>query len=134
MEATLSVFPRSSSSNNEIFSANDISEFCKGTNAFWKQLVIQPVREYVEVQPAGTARSDVLSKLISKPEVPGLSRPEGLTILGSVPTALGWYGYYKFSAEEELFQYELQETGTVNDVGATECSFPLSMASWLDFH
>jgi hypothetical protein len=85
-----------------------INDFCQGTNAFWKNLVIQPVRDYVQMQPAGTASRDALSKLIAPPEVPGIPRPVWLTILGSVPTALGWYGYYKFSVEEELFQYELQ--------------------------
>jgi hypothetical protein len=29
----------------------------------------------------------------------------------SVPTLLGWYGYYKFSVEEELFQDELASEG-----------------------
>jgi hypothetical protein len=109
----------SPSSNDDLFSANEISEF-------WKQLVIQPVREYVELQPAGTAKSDAFSKLIAKPELPGLPRPVWLTILGSVPTALGWYGYYKFSVEEELFQYELQETpeGTVSGCGGYGTLFP----------
>ena len=86
-----------------------ISDFCQGTNEFWKRLVIRPVRDYVEVQPAGTtAPSNVLSKLTAPPELPGLPRPVWFTILGSVPTALVWYGYYKFSVEEELYQYELQ--------------------------
>jgi hypothetical protein len=57
----------------------------------------------------GNVRQDPLSKLTAPPELPGIPRPVWLTILGSVPTALGWYGYYKFSVEEELFQYELQQ-------------------------
>jgi hypothetical protein len=88
-----------------------ITDFCVGTNTFWKQFVIPPVLEYVQLRPGGTsfAKNDPLSKLMAPPELPGIPRPVWLTILGSVPTLLGWYGYYKFSVEEELFQYELQQ-------------------------
>ena len=34
-----------------------------------------------------------------------------LVIAASVPTALGWYGFYKFSVEEELFQMEIRRPG-----------------------
>ena len=81
-----------------------------------KTLVIEPVRNYVETQPAEsvvTSTSNPLAKLTAPPEVPGVPRPVWLTILGSVPTALGWYGYYKFSVEEELYQYEMQQEGRV---------------------
>ena len=81
------------SKEKEEQSAKRIDEFCRGTNEFWKKLVILPVREYVEVRPGGTAPSDPLAKLTAPPEVPGIPRPVWLTILGSVPTALGWYGY-----------------------------------------
>jgi hypothetical protein len=102
-----------------------ISDFCKGTNAFWKGLVIAPVRNYVAIRPAGTAGSDIFAKLTAAPEVPGIPRPVWLTILGSVPTALGWYGFYKFSVEEELFQYELQEgDGSVSGCGGYGTLFP----------
>uniref|UniRef100_A0A7S1FLV1 Uncharacterized protein n=1 Tax=Corethron hystrix TaxID=216773 RepID=A0A7S1FLV1_9STRA len=104
--------------------SENISAFCKGTNNFWKKLVISPVRNYVEVRPAGTADKDIFSKLIAPPEVPGLPRPVWFTILGSVPTALGWYGYYKFSVEEELFQHELQTTGKVSGCGGYGTLFP----------
>ena len=89
--------------------------------------MIEPVRNYVEVQPAEstvTATSDAFTKLTSPPEVPGIPRPVWLTILGSVPTALGWYGYYKFSVEEELYQYEMQETGKVSGCGGYGTLFP----------
>ena len=88
-----------------------IHDFCVGTNNFWKQLVIKPVRDYVEIRqgPSTTTTNRqadggnsggmdidaILSKLIAPPELPGISRPVWFTILGSVPTALGWYGYYK---------------------------------------
>ena len=104
-----------------------ISDFCQGTNEFWKGLVIEPVKKYVEVQPAETtvtSMSDVFTKLTSPPEIPGIPRPVWLTILGSVPTALGWYGYYKFSVEEELYQYEMQETGKVSGCGGYGTLFP----------
>lgn len=101
-----------------------VNDFCMGTNEFWKQLVIQPVKDYVQIQPAGTAGQDPLAKLTARPEVPGIPRPVWLTILGSVPTALGWYGYYKFSVEEELFQYELQTEGKVTGCGGYGTLFP----------
>mmetsp|Transcript_23120 Transcript_23120/g.48157 ORF Transcript_23120/g.48157 Transcript_23120/m.48157 type:complete len:429 (-) Transcript_23120:158-1444(-) len=106
-------------------SSNDlINDFCQGTNEFWKGLVIQPVKDYVAIQPAGTAPSDPWSKLTAPPEIPGISRPVWLVILGSVPTALGWYGYYKFSIEEELYQYELQQEGRVSGCGGYGTLFP----------
>lgn len=89
-----------------------------------KKLVIQPVRDYVKIQPAGTASKDPFDKLIAPPEVPGIPRPVWLTILGSVPTALGWYGYYKFSVEEELYQHELQTTNRVSGCGGYGTLFP----------
>ncbi len=42
---------------------NVISDFCIGTNTFWKGLVVKPVRDIVEVRPA-TIRSD--SPIIDK--------------------------------------------------------------------
>lgn len=104
--------------------ADAIDEFCRGTNGFWKDLIIEPVRNYVEIQPAGTAKKDIISKLTAPPEVPGIPRPVWLTVLGSVPTALGWYGYYKFSVEEELYQYEIQQGQKVTGCGGYGTLFP----------
>ena len=101
-----------------------VSDFCKGTNAFWKELVIPQVREKVEVQPAFTAGDGIIERLSAAPEIPGLPRPVWLTVLGSVPTALGWYGYYKFSVEEELFQHELATEGKVSGCGGYGTLFP----------
>jgi len=115
------------SSQSSIFSEEDVSDFCKGTNTFWKGLVIEPVRNYVEIREGGSeSPKDTFQKLIAPPEVPGLSRPVWFTILGSVPTALGWYGYYKFSVEEELYQHELQtnENGYVSGCGGYGTLFP----------
>jgi len=113
----------SSSSSSE----DAISDFCQGTNEFWRSLVIEPVRNYVDVQPAGSVvseTSDAFTKLTAPPEIPGIPRPVWLTILGSVPTGLVWYGYYKFSVEEELYQYEMQETGRVSGAGGYGTLFP----------
>lgn len=117
-------------------STDAVSDFCMSTNKFWRSLVIQPVRDYVEVRPAEssvTADSKALDKLTAPPEVPGIPRPVWLTILGSVPTALGWYGYYKFSVEEELFQYELRETGRVSGAGGFGTLFPFVFGILLGF-
>ena len=110
-----------------------ISDFCQGTNEFWKKLVILPVREYLEIRPAGTAPSNPLAKLTAPPEVPGISRPVWLTILGSVPTALGWYGWYKYSVEEELFQYELQTEGKVTGCGGYGTLLPFVFGVLIGF-
>ncbi len=119
-------FSSASEKTGDFFKDNEkaINDFCIGTNEFWKSLVIKPVREYVEVQPAGTAGSDIFSRLIAPPELPGIPRPVWFTILGSVPTALGWYGYYKFSVEEELYQYELQNGKPVSGAGGYGTLFP----------
>ncbi|KAL7502108.1 hypothetical protein ACHAXN_000181 [Cyclotella atomus] len=104
-----------------------ISDFCQGTNEFWKNLVIESVRNYLETQPAQsvvTSTSNPFEKLTAPPEIPGIPRPVWLTILGSVPTALGWYGYYKFSVEEELYQYEMQQEGRVTGCGGYGTLFP----------
>mmetsp|Transcript_21753 Transcript_21753/g.53943 ORF Transcript_21753/g.53943 Transcript_21753/m.53943 type:complete len:332 (+) Transcript_21753:80-1075(+) len=117
----------SSDTASSIFSEEDISNFCKGTNEFWKGLVIEPVKNYVEIREGGSdSPTDIFSKLVAPPEVPGLSRPVWFTILGSVPTALGWYGYYKFSVEEELYQHELQTNpnGHVSGCGGYGTLFP----------
>jgi hypothetical protein len=132
--SSTNVFQSSSTKSNgdatatadDFFHRNEqaINDFCVGTNEFWKGLVIKPVRDYVQIQPAGTSKSDILSKLTAPPEVPGIPRPVWLTILGSVPTALGWYGYYKFSVEEELYQYELQNGKPVSGCGGYGTLFP----------
>ena len=122
-----------STTKEQLFTDDDISNFCKGTNEFWKKFVVKPVLDYVQIQPGGTAQSDAFSKLIAKPEVPGIPRPVWLTILGSVPTALGWYGYYKFSVEEELFQYELEQTGKVSGCGGYGTLLPFVFGVLIGF-
>ena len=78
--------------------ADAISDFCKGTNAFWKSLIIPVVRDYADVKPKGTADvDDFFSVVTAAPETPGIPRPVWLTIAASVPTGLIWYGWYKYS-------------------------------------
>ena len=125
--ASVAVKPSSSLYAGESKDGDDnfISDFCIGTNTFWKGLVMKPVRDLVEVRPATiTPDSPIIDKLTSPPELPGIPRPVWLTILGSVPSGLLWYGYYKFSVEEELFQYELQQTGKVSGCGGYGTLFP----------
>ena len=112
---------------------DQISNLCMGINSFGKQLVIQPVREYVEIQPSGTSPSDFLSKITARPEVPGIPRPVWLTVAASVPTALGWYGYYKFCVEEELFEYELRTEGKVRGCGGAGSLIAFSYAIIVGF-
>ncbi|KAJ1449157.1 hypothetical protein M885DRAFT_590572 [Pelagophyceae sp. CCMP2097] len=93
-----------------------ISDFCISTNSFWKTLVLPGVLEKVAIRPQSN-QTDFFDIITSPPESPGIPRPVWLTIAASVPTALGWYGYYKFSVEEELFQWELQTEGRVTGCG-----------------
>ena len=78
--------------------------------------VVGPVRNLVQPRDA-TKQGDFWATVKSPPELPGLSRPVWLTIAASVPTALGWYGYYKFSVEEELFYDELRREGRTSGLG-----------------
>ena len=116
---------RSTALNANAIDEDAISDFCKGTNAFWKQLIIPVVRDYADVKPKGTADvDDFFSVVTAAPETPGIPRPVWLTIAASVPTGLIWYGWYKFSVEEELFQYELETEGRVSGCGGYGTLFP----------
>lgn len=95
---------------------DQVDIFCRWTNAAFRNLTIAPVRNYLEMTSARSNMS-FIEKLISPPQSPGISRPVTLTIAASVPTLLGWYGYYKFCVEEELFQDELKREGRVSGCG-----------------
>lgn len=97
---------------------------CRGTNSLMKKLVLKSFRDKVEMQPAGSAGPEILDRLLAPPEYPGMSRPLWLVMAGSIPTFLGWYGYYKFSVEEELFQDELATDGRVTGCGGYGTLFP----------
>mmetsp|Transcript_16435 Transcript_16435/g.20796 ORF Transcript_16435/g.20796 Transcript_16435/m.20796 type:complete len:390 (+) Transcript_16435:50-1219(+) len=110
---------------------DEIDEFCKSTYNFWKQTVIPPVRDYVEIQKLDTKgketdkSKDFISKLIGPPELPGVPREVWFVILASIPTGLIWYGYYKFSIEEELYHLELEsDKGKVTGFGGYGTLFP----------
>ena len=49
-----------------------------------------------------------------------------MTILGSVPTGLLWYGYYKFSVEEELFHHEIETAGKPKSAGGFGTLLPFT--------
>jgi hypothetical protein len=103
--------------------------FCRGTNMLMKQAVLPSFRRRVELQPAGTAGPEVMDRLLAAPEFPGMSRPLWLVMAGSIPTLLGWYGYYKFSIEEELFQDELSSDGRASGCGGYGTLFPFVFLS-----
>lgn len=98
--------------------------FCRGVNGLMEQSVVGPVRAVAQVRDAQpqAATTPLDQEMFwrtvkSPPELPGLSRPVWLTIAASVPTALGWYGWYKFSVEEELFYDELRREGRTSGFG-----------------
>ena len=116
-----------------------VDQFCRGTNELMKKTVAwTPIgvtlRDYAVVReatngPAGeTALESWKRKALAPPESPGISRPVSMVILASVPTALGWYGWYKFSVEEELFQDEIATTGHATGCGGYGTLLPFVYA------
>jgi hypothetical protein len=101
---------------------------CRWLNNAMEQTVVPPLRKYTQVRQSGEPQGDFWSTVTSPPQVPGLSRPVWLTIAASVPTALGWYGWYKFSVEEELFYDELRREGRTSGAGGYGT---LILFSWL---
>ena len=82
-------------------------------NEFFKAPVPDSIKEAVSVfKETGETRldDDVVTLLTAAPGSPGVPRPLWLVALGSIPSGLLWYGYYKFAIEEELYQIEL-DTG-----------------------
>lgn len=107
--------PYSKSSSTS--ATNDfVDAFCRATNDLFRSLTVPVVRNYVETQPARMNMS-FFETITSPPQYPGIPRPVTLTIIASVPTFLGWYGYYKFSVEQELFEDELRREGRVTGCG-----------------
>ena len=74
-----------------------VDRFCRATNRGMEMTVFPNIREGVRIRDRTEPQGDFWKTVLSPPEVPGLSRPVWLVIAASVPTALGWYGYYKFS-------------------------------------
>eukprot|EP00536_Pseudo-nitzschia_multiseries_P001785 jgi/Psemu1/300977/fgenesh1_kg.23_\ len=81
-------------------------------NEFFKGPVPDPIRTSFSIfrEEANGEKldvEDVVTLLTAAPGAPGVPRPLWLVMLGSLPTGLLWYGYYKFVVEEELLQMEL---------------------------
>lgn len=84
-------------------------------NEFFKKPVPAPIKNAFAIyreQDEGDKLDvgDAVTLLTAAPGSPGVPRPLWLVMLGSIPSGLLWYGYYKFAVEEELLQMEL-ETG-----------------------
>mmetsp|Transcript_8102 Transcript_8102/g.16356 ORF Transcript_8102/g.16356 Transcript_8102/m.16356 type:complete len:487 (+) Transcript_8102:93-1553(+) len=100
-------------------SPTPISDALIETNKFFKKATIGPVRNFLSIpkDPPPASQLAPFEAALSPPTLPPIPRPVWLTISMSVPSGLLWYGYYKFSVEEELFQMELRETGSVSGAG-----------------
>ena len=103
-----------------------VDKFCRGTNELMRATVFPNIRDTVDIRPAASATEQrtYIQKALSPPELPGISRPTSMVILASVPTALIWYGFYKFSVEEELYHQELESDGFVSGCGGYGTLFP----------
>ena len=102
-------------------SRNDdyVDRFCRFMNSCFKNLTLAPIRDYVSIKDRGDLNTSIsfFERIITPPQLPGVPRPVSFTILASVPTLLIWYGYYKFSVEEELFYDELYTQGRTTGCG-----------------
>lgn len=84
-------------------------------NEFFKGPVPKPIKKSLSLYYENGQNNpqeqnlDTISLLTASPSVPGCPRPLWLVVLGSLPTGLLWYGYYKFAVEEELLQMELDQ-------------------------
>ena len=102
-----------------------IDRFCRATNAAFRQTVFPSLREYVDIKDADeSSPTTYKTKALAAPEAPGIARPVSMVIFCSVPTLLGWYGYYKYSIEEELFHDEIRTTGFASGCGGYGTLFP----------
>ena len=103
-----------------------VDKFCRGMNAICEASVVPPVRRAVAIRSTADAgpTTTIVERLLAPPELPGRSRPLWLVMAGSVPTALLWYGYYKYSVEEELFYDELTREGRATGCGGYGTLFP----------
>jgi len=90
--------------------------FCRATNSFFEATTLPFVRDAITLRESRGPLTP-FKRLTAPPESPGLSRPVWLVIAASVPTGLLWYGYYKFSVEEELFYDQLKREGRVSGCG-----------------
>ena len=108
-----------------------VDKFCRSVNSGFAKTVFPNIRERVDIREADgveTQSRTYIQKALSPPELPGMSRPTSMVILASVPTALGWYGFYKFSVEEELFYDEITRDGYASGCGGYGTLFPFVWA------
>ncbi|KAG7351934.1 hypothetical protein IV203_007982 [Nitzschia inconspicua] len=82
-------------------------------NEFFKKPVPTPIKNAFQIfrEESDADKLDVedaVTLLTAAPGSPGVPRPLWLVMLGSIPSGLLWYGYYKFAVEEELLQMELE--------------------------
>ena len=93
--------------------------FAVQLNEFFKKPVPRPIKQSIALYYENPPEKDldVVSLLTAAPSVPGCPRPLWLVMLGSLPTGLLWYGYYKFAVEEELMQMELSSGKTPRGFG-----------------
>jgi hypothetical protein len=82
-----------------------------------------------DASPSGF--SAFLATVTSSPSLPPLSRPTWLVIAASLPTALGFYGWYKFCTEEELYWEELRSHGRASGCGGYGTLLPFVYATLL---
>mmetsp|Transcript_6356 Transcript_6356/g.16248 ORF Transcript_6356/g.16248 Transcript_6356/m.16248 type:complete len:281 (-) Transcript_6356:271-1113(-) len=111
-----------------------VDRFCRSTNALCKQSVSPRVRNAVELRAAESLNMPKIGPFalvrtaVRRPESPGVPRPVWLVVGASVPTLLGWYAYYKFAVEEELFWDELRTRGRVSGCGGYGTLLPFVYA------
>ena len=88
-------------------------------NEFFKKPVPPPIRQAVSLffETNPEKDPDVVTLLTAAPSVPGFPRPLWLVLLGSLPTGLLWFGYYKFAVEEEILHIELEQGGEPRGFG-----------------
>lgn len=89
-------------------------------NQFFKGPVPQFLQDAVALKDDSSSPNqdfDFIELLTAPPGKPGVPRPLWLVCLGSIPTGLLWYGYYKFAVEEELLALELEAGKTPRGFG-----------------
>jgi len=78
--------------------------------------LLPPVGARAALQPKKVPTE--LASQLTQVGSPGVPRPLWLVIAASIPTALFWYGAgYKMLAEEELYQYEVEQLGGARGFG-----------------
>lgn len=111
-------------------------------NEFFKQPVPDPIKGAFSIFREETNydkldMEDTVTLLTAAPGFPGVPRPLWLVMLGSFPTGLAWYGYYKFCVEEELLEMELeagkepQGFGGYGFLGSSACLLLLGPISYI---